>query len=161
MFCSSCGSPLSQGASFCSSCGKSLMDQSSPPSKPILSTSQPLATPRVVEEEPLALTVNGFGWALAAVPAIAFIADLFLAQQVTLSDFTLWSFLISFALNTAFTLLDVNELKRANQYKPGNAFWGVILVPVYLFLRSRSLKTHQGMFTLWMVLFFFSLIIRF
>ncbi len=180
-FCAMCGSPLIAGARFCGSCGapspptqaqeaaapshwESVVEVTamSPPTQV-----QEAAAPRSVMAPPAATDLtatlkidNSFAWMLAFVPLVLVVLDLAIASSTTPSA-RLWiQFGTGVVLSTVLVFADWNRIKKGNPDTPAgwwvSPWWGILLVPVYLFFRSSKLKQNFAIPIVWCVAFFAS-----
>ncbi len=159
-FCPMCGSPLIGGAHFCVSCGAP-----APPDQ--VQEAVPQRPPQPPTVPPPALTVpdaatalkidNSFVWMLAFVPLALVVLDLVLASSTTPTE-RLWIQIVTaVVLNSVLVLADWARITKANPDTPAewwvSPWWGVVLVPVYLFLRSVKLKQNFAVPIVWCVCF--------
>ncbi len=95
-----------------------------------------------------------FMWTLATVPiAVSMLAPGLLGIRGTLLT------IIVIALNITFLSLDVAEIKKSG-YKADSWMWlGLLLVPVYLFVRESKTNRNWAPGIVWCVMFVLDLII--
>lgn len=91
---------------------------------------------------------NAYLWALAVVGPIF----TFLQVFASTTDL-LWLLVFTvIGLNTVFAFLDEKEVKASRpEVKPVTFVWGLMLVPVYLWLRRRDTRENQLPVVLWFV----------
>ncbi len=162
-FCPMCGSPLIGGAHFCVSCGapapRDQVQEAVSPWPPQPPTVPPPAL--TVPDAATALKIdNSFAWMLAFVPLVLVVLDLVLASSTTPSE-RLWIQIVTaVVLNSVLVFADWSRITKANPDTPVewwvSPWWGILLVPVYLFLRSSKLKQNFAIPIVWCVAFFAS-----
>lgn len=94
-------------------------------------------------------------WALATIPLFVnyILAGCFPTFSIPVVSF------ITMTLNVTFALFDVIDLKK-NGIDAGNWVWlGLILVPIYLFVRSSKTTKNYAPGIIWCILFLLSLCI--
>ena len=102
-----------------------------------------------------------FVWLLAFAPLIGLVLEALVAGIVYEGDeaaiATAMSdskfFYITLLLNILFAGLDSHKLKRAGYDTSKFGWWFLILVPVYIYLRSKHLKVSYAPFIVWMIAF--------
>lgn len=168
-FCPMCGSKLLPDARFCAGCGTAIANPAQTPTGPPRSdpaTSSPPPAPTVgppppasaIEPDSLQID-NTFAWALAFAPIMLILLELVLASATTTPPETrIWiQIIVAVALNSALVFADWNRIRKANPEMPAewwvSPWWGVLLVPVYLFLRSSKLKHNFAIPVVWCVCF--------
>ena len=133
-FCSQCGSRLREDAAFCASCGTSCIGSK--------------ATNRIQNA-----VSDKWAWTLATAP---------LCVDIVFGSWAITGILlriIVIALNCTFLILDKKELE-SNGNKPGDWIWlGLVLVPVYLFMRASKMGGKYGYAITWCGLFLLSLFV--
>ena len=95
-------------------------------------------------------------WALATIPLVASI--ILPRVLIGMGIGSLYATIAVFVLNIVFLTADVKELKSAGKDAGSWLFLGVILVPVYIFVREGKTNKNYIPGVLWCVLFFASLI---
>jgi GYF domain 2 len=94
-------------------------------------------------------------WAFAPlipINAILMAIDLPVSFQAKL----MWT--IGFAINMVFWTLDGHQLQRAGHNRDGWGRWGILVVPVYLFIRAAKLKQSNGYAIIWLACFAVSIL---
>lgn len=100
--------------------------------------------PRVKRGRP---TNDLWAWLLVAVPVVGAVIELIVGRPLLL---------LFFVSNTIFALADVRALKATKHPAP-SGWWGVLLVPVYLWQRGTLLRRPRLHFGLWVGSFVVSL----
>lgn len=104
---------------------------------------------------------NSIVWVLAFAPIIGGLLENLVAEFVHGDDLSriisnevgkFWY--ITLILNSALAIWDEKRIKKAGINTSKFYLWAWILVPVYLFKRSRALKQNLSYFIVWMVCFF-------
>jgi hypothetical protein len=108
---------------------------------------------------------NGLVWALAVAP-IAYALITFVLQNAAeesssqeLANLANASFFLPIVINAALCLLDLRQLKRAGYSDGFLTFWGLVLAPVYLFMRAKRLRHKPTYAITWIVTFVISVFI--
>ena len=130
-FCSNCGGKISVGARFCAKCGNG--------------SGQGDFDGEIN---------NKYVWALATVPILTswMIVWLFGIFGLTFST------IVTIVLNIVFLSLDVKVLENAGK-KPEKWLWlGVVLIPLYLFVRANMTDKKYGYGIVWCILFLIGII---
>lgn len=167
-FCPMCGSKLLPEAPFCAGCGNPVAHPpaaastqpaqpaaSSPPQSPAIFSPSPATA---IEPQSLQID-NTFAWALAFAPILLILLELVLASSTTTPPETrVWiQIVVAVALNSVLVFADWNRIRKANPDMPAewwvSPWWGVLLVPVYLFLRCSKLKQSFAIPVVWCVCF--------
>lgn len=133
MYCVHCGAKIEDDSHFCTFCGQRVSLQN--------------AVPSGVEFD------NRYIWALATVPLFVswIIAELW-------GDHT-WVTGIVVLLNIVFIELDVNALKRIGK-DAGSWLWlGIVLVPLYLFIRASKTDKNYAYGFVWCGMFLLDLML--
>lgn len=86
---------------------------------------------------------NTFGWALVAVPIVYALVAVAFGPRAAL--------LAAIVLNAVFAVQDEKRVRAAG-YAYVGALWGLIFVPVYLFIRSRR-TGNWAIFLAWGLVF--------
>lgn len=157
MFCSSCGSELVPGAHACAGCGAAVVTTTAaatgaPAYAMAGAAAPPYATPAAAQAP--AAGVGGLdhsrAWLLAVVPLLLFAIDAgFLFAGVVESNQVSWG--IALAVNAAVSVWDSRYLKSRG-YSVSTAL-AVLLVPGYLYQRSKALGLSQTPLVGWLVAF--------
>lgn len=135
LFCSQCGTRLREDAAFCALCGASC-----------------ISGRRETERIEKAVS-DKWAWTLATAPLSVDIV--FGSWAVTGVILTI----IVIVLNCIILMLDKKELE-SNGNKPGDWIWlGLVLVPVYLFMRASKMGGKYGYAITWCGLFLISLFV--
>ena len=106
-------------------------------------------------------SINGaFAWSLAVAPLLYALIERAIFDNFNLTEnrkFLLLMILFTLA-NYILSYFDAKMIKRTGN-SPPSLGWGTFLVPAYLWLRSRKLRTDQYPLVVWIVLFIVSLAI--
>ena len=162
MFCGKCGSRIAEGNVFCTTCGTPVTQVTPAPSTQPVAVSVPYATPaatqiKSLEMQPASTTVkvsDTWPWLLATIPMLVSIG-----LSVTFPSNTTITAIIVVILNIIFTSLDENYLKKKGIQAQSWMWMGIILVPVYLFVRAGKTNKHFAPGIIWCVLFGVDMII--
>ena len=129
MFCAMCGLKLAGTEQFCPSCG-----------------TKALQVPSATSATRVGVT-SAYVWAIVALPLFFAFIDLIISSRISVSQ----SFGLPLAIYWLATMLVVYADSRAlaSAGFKLRAAWGVVLIPVYLFKRSRILKKPQVHFMAW------------
>ena len=139
-FCPSCGAKTATGNRFCAGCGKEVLT--------LEDKAQLTEMENGLESVPNPTKPsNAYAWLMVFSPLVYWIIELAMGVNAN----ALVTFVVPFALNTWFVLADA-KLLEASGYKV-NRLLGFILVPIYLFIRSKSLKQPQLLFIIWLLVF--------
>ena len=107
---------------------------------------------------------NGAVWMLAFAPiAYFFVDDFVLAYQLKGGEDAILSaltWLIPLAVNCGLCLLDDRQLREAGYKSTLLTFFAVILAPVYLFMRARTLRQKPLYGFVWIGSFIASIVLR-
>lgn len=96
-------------------------------------------------------------WALATVPLLC---NFFLSRFILPGGtFTILIMVIVIALNILFLTLDNNHLKKSGYDPSGWLFLGIVLVPVYLFVRAAKTTKNVWPGIVWCIMFILSLFV--
>jgi len=148
-FCSKCGTEVPEGVNFCSKCGNAVqVGQSSqtPPSP------ERDCFGNALQQSPVS---DKWVWTLACVPILGMILERTIAYIIGSNSEAL-GFIPFIALNIIFVILDTKELEKKG-YNPGGWIWlGLLLIPVYLFIRASNTNKKYGYAIAWCVLFVLS-----
>jgi hypothetical protein len=93
-----------------------------------------------------------WAWTLASVPILV---------NIMLFEFGLSEPLLTMvvsALNCIFLFLDIGYLKKVKEHPGKWIYLGLLLVPVYLFIRASKTTKKYGYAIVWCVLFFLSIL---
>lgn len=95
---------------------------------------------------------NKYAWMLATIPIITGVVCALLGLGIVAT-------VIQWILNTVFLLLDKAELDKSD-CDIGAIIWlGLVLVPVYLFVRSAKVDRNYGYSVTWCILFIVLLVL--
>ena len=154
VFCSNCGAKLAEGAKFCANCGIQLNGAS----YNLVGDGQPqheFGVEQAVQQSNAGSIVSisdKWAWAFGCVPIFILIFELLFPDEF-------WVYFVAIGINIVFFLLDRKELAKASFDSDGWVWLGVIIVPVYLFLRASKTTKKYGYAIAWCVLFAASIII--
>jgi hypothetical protein len=94
-----------------------------------------------------------YAWALATVPiAVSILLGIVLKNSIAVSA-------VAIILNCIFIYLDVSLLKKAGRAVESWLWLGILLVPVYLFVRASKTDKNYAYGITWCVLFVIDIII--
>lgn len=107
--------------------------------------------PPIPLDEPLkpVMVSNELIWILAFLPLIMLVLNQFIKDPLI-------GFIMAVAANTALIVADSIRIQNAGQKSP-NVFW-LLIVPVYIFLRSKVLRQSYAPFWVWIVLFIITIL---
>jgi hypothetical protein len=149
MFCQNCGKEKPDGTIFCQYCGAKVNRDGTPG---IANTASAVRV-KVSDK---------WAWTLGSAPILGELLLLIVGSVVrtyTVNGALWMNFVVVFAINTIFFILDRNELKKSDVVY-GDWIWsGIILVPVYLFLRASKTNKQYGYAICWCVCFAVSLFV--
>lgn len=159
MYCSFCGEKLANGAAFCSACGKKVaVIEKNPKESKNESVKTLNLDPSIGEGDRFqAVTLSDkFVWMMAIIPLLVSMGLPIIPAFQTADKL---QFVIVVILYGIFIILDENELKEAGFDCKKWFILGIILVPIYLFI--RELKTNRNFvpFIIYMFLFAVSVFI--
>ena len=130
MFCSNCGKKLEEDVSYCPQCGNKLHN---------------------VAEDQGNMIDNRYVWALATVPiSISILLDVFLRGSIL-------TMVITIIMNIVFLSLDVKAVQNAGKNAESWLWLGVVLVPLYLFMRASKMDKNYAYGYTWCGIFLASL----
>jgi len=134
-FCNKCGSEVGEGLNFCSKCGNALTNSS--PLQGQSAGADDMAVQQLVAPVKQWITSNVV-WLLACV-------QLFGAVGWVLDNVRL-GFVIVMGLTVTFVVYDLKQLKAKNVVRNSTAWLvlGVLLTPVYLFVRAAKTDKKYG-----------------
>jgi hypothetical protein len=142
--CTKCGRELKSGAGFCGGCGSAVAPQTAGNAGAVRKTAfedEPLGITDSDREEMFGKLSNKWAWALVVVCACATILQIAGIMGIWVVSLPADRFMVvAFIFNIVFWLLDVGELK-AKGYKGRWQWFGLLIIPVYLFIRAA--KTTQ------------------
>jgi hypothetical protein len=101
---------------------------------------------------------NVWVWLLVAAPIITSVAEVMFQRNVGSSGGASFPWLLALGLNSTFSALDEKAVK-AGGYRPTSMWLGVLLVPVYAFMRGARTGRGQLYGWLWILSFLISIII--
>lgn len=135
MFCVHCGSKIEDGCNFCPNCGQKAQ--------------APYSVSTVTND-----TIdNKYVWALATVPILtSWILAEILGASILVT-------IVTIALNVAFLSLDIKVLKNAGKDAESWLWLGIVLVPLYLFMRASKTDKNYIYGIVWCGMFVLDLII--
>jgi hypothetical protein len=155
-YCSKCGSQASSGAFFCSSCGEPMviLEQDRQPRLAdmyVPQASGATGAPASPTREPK--IDNTFAIVLAVLPLSYLFTDKLISDSVsTAGQFTGWSVATVLALNCLFIRLDYSTVRRTTgRGTPWG--WGLLLVPLYLGLRTPGRRGSAVFVLVWCACF--------
>lgn len=159
MFCQKCGNQIGEDVSFCSKCGAPVHGNV-PPNSTITNVPQ-----GSIEGKLYPNLSNKWVWLIAIIPTfillIVPLLGLYPDQYNSEHQFTPFIFAaIAFVLTCLFLFMDYKELIRngINNVKP----WvGILLIPVYLFIRAARSTKKFNYAIVWSVFYGFYLIMYF
>lgn len=102
---------------------------------------------------PSNIVSDKYAWTLATVPILIswFIESIGLPFWVVT--------ICTISLNIIFLMLDSDELNKSGQNINNWMWMGVVLVPVYLFVRASKTKKKYGYAVMWCVMFFIDIML--
>lgn len=106
----------------------------------------------VMPETPSYVVNNKYVWALAALPLCL---SWFVTYSLELYELEVP---VTILLNILFLSLDIKALKKSGKDAEGWVWLGLILVPVYLFIRASKTDKKYGYAITWCVLFFLDIL---
>lgn len=105
----------------------------------------------LVPNLPDSIIDNRFVWALATIPIFVswFIGAIFGMQALTM--------IITIILNVLFITLDIKVVKNTGKNAESWLWLGIVLVPIYLFIRASKTDKNYGYGIVWCVMFLLSM----
>jgi hypothetical protein len=97
-------------------------------------------------------------WSLALFPIILGIIAIALSATIDSDIVLVIYWIIAIAVNVLLVVADSNELKKHGL--ESNALIGILLIPVYLYRRAKTLKSPQTGLIVWFVAFFLSFLLQ-
>jgi GYF domain 2 len=88
-------------------------------------------------------------WLWAFVPLIP-IYTILLATGLTISG---CPWIVAIIINTVFWWIDGQQIKKAGYDRSAWGVWGILFVPVYLFIRAAKLRQNNGYAIVWLFCF--------
>lgn len=145
MFCTNCGKELTDDMVFCPVCGRNQINH--PVNNP--GNRQVYYPVNNAAEE----VDNRYVWALATIPIfISWVIPMFVANSILIT-------IVTWILNMIFLTLDVNALKKSGR-DAGQWLWlGIVLIPLYLFMRASKTDRKYAYAITWCVMFAIDLLI--
>lgn len=150
MYCRMCGKENRENARFCTECGADLSNCYEKPitAKTVISTGT-----NIID------TDNRFAWALATVPImvswiISWPAVLLFGYNAAVAIYV-----VTLILNVIFFSLDIKMLEKQG-WQPDKWLWlGIVLVPLYLFIRASKTDKNYWYGIAWCIMWFLDLVI--
>ena len=147
MYCKHCGKQIDDDAKFCSFCGT-----------PVDALNMPQNNVKVtVPEQKKEVVTDKWIWALATVPTVMGWVIGALLASMGIGD--ILTTIIIIAMNITFLTLDVKEVRKTGMNVDSWLYLGIILVPVYLFVRESKTNRNNLPGIVWCVLFVIGLLI--
>ena len=154
MFCGKCGSRIADGNVFCTNCGVpiTVLTTASSAQPVVPAPSIPPTTTQIKDPEtqPALTTVpisDKWPWLLATIPmSVSLILSMVVPSNTTIIA------IVVVILNIIFVSLDDNYLKKKEIQTKSWMWMGILLVPVYLFVRAGKTNKHFGPGIVWCVL---------
>ena len=113
----------------------------------------------VMPPTPIGTISEKWIWALAAVPIVlSFILTFVMADMRLLPQYEWVITVCVIAANIIFLIKDTEEVKKSGRDVGKWLFLGIVLVPVYLYVREKHTNKNYTPLIVWCVLFFISLI---
>lgn len=161
MFCKHCGKQIEDNTRFCPFCGGKAADNTNTGKETISADNKITDGGNMKSNSANQLSIadnemtNKYVWALATVPILAswIVIWLFGISGYQLATLT------TFGLNIVFLSMDVKMLKRCGK-DAGKWLWlGIILVPVYLFMRASKTDKKYSYGIAWCVMLLLDIIV--
>ena len=148
-FCPKCGNQYQDEAQFCPKCGNAITPNDGN------AVAQNSGNAITESEEKLS---DKWVWTLACVPIFGMILEYLVLNVI--GFYSEWTGVVIFiALNVIFLTLDISELRKKG-YNPDGWIWlGLLLIPVYLFIRASKTNKKFGYAITWCVLFVLSMFV--
>lgn len=160
--CPDCGTYAREGASACAECGCLLrkpVAKTAPTPLPAAYSQYSLGAESEDLDELFGPVSDVWAWMLGSVPITGWILEeiigrLYYGNVYALVSQNTWlGIIVFFGMNITFFMLDAKELKQKGRDTEGWMWLGLILVPIYLFLRASKVNKKYGYAVLWCVLF--------
>ena len=157
MFCTNYGKELTDDMVFCPVCGRSQINRPgyNPGNNSVNNLGyNPGNGPVYYPVNNAAEEVdNRYVWALATIPIfISWVIPMFVANSILIT-------IVTWILNMIFLTLDVNALKKSGR-DAGQWLWlGIVLIPLYLFMRASKTDRKYAYAITWCVMFAIDLLI--
>ena len=174
MECPYCAEVIKAKATICRYCNRPLGSQTAasqqpiavqiPPTQQSVNITVGVPPSNAPNAKPYPDLSDKWVWTMACVPVLSLIlAGLLGKAAVSSADvevFKLAKLVIILLVNVALLAFDIKELKQKG-LTPGSWIWlGLVLIPVYLFLRAAKTNKQYGYAILWCCLFFVSILLR-
>lgn len=137
VFCSRCGKKLYEGASYCSVCGTKY-GNTIEKGKHYMPSVEHISISKAISDK--------WAWALATVPT----GIMIVMPLITSSRGIMWALAITASI--VFFFLDKAEIEKSGI---GSYVWiwvGLVIVPIYLWIRVYMLKTSNGYALVWLAM---------
>lgn len=151
MYCRMCGKENRESAKFCTECGADLTAVYE--KKTTTTRSAVTSTANIIDAN------NRFAWALATVPIT--VSWMITWPAVWLFGFnaSVAIYVVTLVLNITFFALDIKTLEK-NGWQPDKWLWlGIVLVPLYLFMRASKTDRNYWYGAAWCILWFIDMVI--
>lgn len=130
MFCTNCGKKMKDGVFYCPQCGNKLY---------------------AAVDNKQDVIDNRFVWALATVPIlISLLLNIFIGGSILTT-------IVTIILNIVFLSLDMKAVQNAGKNAESWLWMGVVLVPLYLFMRASKTDKNYAYGLTWCGMFLVSL----
>ena len=149
MYCANCGTRLTNGSKFCSNCGTKVSASTPPPpDQQQYQQYQYHQYNNQTQAAPVPDMDNRWVWALATVPIfVSWLVD------SIFFIFPIFGTIVCIILNIVFFTLDEKALKQRGII-PDTWLWlGIVLVPVYLFVRASKTDRNYAYAWVWCGMF--------
>ena len=135
MFCQKCGTENQSDAGFCTKCGTNLSQ--------VVAAGAPS---------------NVYYWSLSTMPLLIGLTGIALSTAIESSQSLIISLVIALVANIALVVADSNELKKIGI--SSNVLLGILIIPIYLYRRAKSVGSPQIGLILWSVAFTLSFLVE-
>lgn len=113
----------------------------------------------VMPPTPIGTISEKWIWALAAGPIVLNVVLTFVMADMRLLPEYAWVITVgTIAANIIFLIQDTEEVKKSGRDVGKWLFLGIVLVPIYLYVREKHTNKNYAPLIVWCVLFFISLI---
>ncbi len=96
---------------------------------------------------------NVFAFILAISPVILFVVSLFLLPEDISDPKYLYFMFLTSLCTIVLWLLDLRMVRAAGYETRGWSFWGILLLPVYFYMRAKSTDKNLVFFTINVIIF--------